>query len=128
VIPDWKPQPRVVDKKAQPLDATPLRTGECPLCHRRHVTLSRHHVVPKGQGGDDLPQNLVWVCGHGTVGCHGVLTHRNRDGESGLTYDEVAERLLRYLSRQSMEAVRAYAARKKYDGYLADYYGVPEAA
>lgn len=125
--PDPKPAARIVDKDAQPLDATPLRLG-CPLCHRQHVTLSRHHVVPKGQGGDDLPENLVWVCGHGTAGCHGVLTHRNRDGFTGLMFEQVAARLLYYLDHPNLAPVLAYASAKKWPGFLADYYGVQEAA
>lgn len=122
MAPDWKPPSRIVNSKAQPVDATPLLAGVCPLC-KRHVgrdRLTRHHVVPKGQGGDDVPENLVWACGHGTVGCHGVLTHRNRDGETGLTFDDVGAALLEYLLK--VYAVRAYTDVKQYDGWLEDYY------
>jgi hypothetical protein len=118
--PDPKPAARIVNPNVQPLDALPLRDGRCPLCRRRLVFFSRHHVLPKGQSGDDVPENTVWTCGDGTRGCHGVLTHRNRDGESGRTFEEVAADLLRYLDTQPL--VRAYAEGKKYPGWLEDYY------
>jgi hypothetical protein len=43
----------------------------CVVCgdHAR----SAHHVYPRGQGGDDTPENLVSVCGDGVQGCHGLL-------------------------------------------------------
>lgn len=125
---DPKPAARIVDPKAQPLDGTPLVTGICPLCDRGlrarvqfRLPLSRHHVVPKGQGGDDVPENLVWSCGDGTSGCHGVLTHRNRDGESGLTFKQVGEALVDYVLCDVPE-VNSYAARKKHATWLIEYY------
>jgi hypothetical protein len=122
--PDWKAAPRIEDKDAQPHDGVPLLTGVCPLCERwvGRAGLSRHHVVPKGRGGaggDDLPENLVWVCGDGTRGCHGVLTHRGR-GDHGLPYEQVALRLLRYLAR--FPAYVSYASRKRHHGWAVDYY------
>ena len=32
-----------------------------------------HHIVPRGNGGDDVPANFLWVCGSGTTGCHGEI-------------------------------------------------------
>ena len=34
---------------------------------------SKHHLISRGQGGDDNPINLVTLCGHGSVGCHGDM-------------------------------------------------------
>lgn len=34
---------------------------------------SLHHVLPRGQGGDDVASNLVGLCGSGTTGEHGLL-------------------------------------------------------
>lgn len=120
MAPDPKPKPRVVDRDAQPVDARPLAFGRCPICKRTTRDLSRHHVVPKGQAGDDLPENLVWACGDGTRGCHGVLTHHNR-GDHGLTFEDVAARLLAYLLSE-VPAVVSYTRTKKWDGWLFDYY------
>jgi len=119
---DPKPAARIVNRNAMPLDDSPLRFSLCPLCGSRRRPLSRHHVIPKGQGGDDVPENLLWVCGHGTVGCHGVLTHHNRDGASGLDYPTVAARLVGHLYSLRGGQYLAYVARKKYDGWLLDYY------
>lgn len=35
-----------------------------------------HHKQMRGQGGKDDPENLLWVCGSGTTGCHGWI-HAN---------------------------------------------------
>jgi hypothetical protein len=119
-MPRPKPVARIVDKNARPLDEMPLLIGTCPSCGRFvGRDLSRHHVVPKGQGGDDVPENLIWVCGDGTRGCHGVLTHRGR-GDHGLTFDEVAAALLEYVD--TVPPIREYADRAKYVGFLDAYY------
>lgn len=119
---DPKPAPRVTDPAAMPVDCSMLTeveraVGVCPCCSRRR-RLTRHHLVGRGQGGDDLPVNLVWVCGDGTRGCHGVLTHRNRDGETYRTYAEVGRRLLASLH----PTVRAYAENVKWEGWLEETY------
>jgi len=55
------------------------REGRCRLCrrswHDAGGIASRHHLIPRGQGGDDVDQNLIPVCGTGTTGCHGELEH-----------------------------------------------------
>ena len=38
---------------------------------------SRAHIVPRGQRGDDVPENMLPLCGSGNTGCHGVF-----DGQS----------------------------------------------
>lgn len=35
-----------------------------------------HHIVPAGQGGDDVEENGAPLCGDGVRGCHGKLTAR----------------------------------------------------
>lgn len=42
---------------------------ECELCGS--IDISIHHIYPRGQGGDDVWENLVPLCGDGTRGCHG---------------------------------------------------------
>jgi hypothetical protein len=120
-VADPKPLKRIVNPSAKPLDPTPLYTGVCPLCGRLvNTDLSRHHVVSKGQGGDDVPENLVWACGDGTRGCHGVLTHRGR-GDHGDDFAFVGRSLLCYLDH--LPDVCAYVERTKYVGWLERYYG-----
>lgn len=34
---------------------------------------SLHHRVKRSHGGRWTPQNIVWVCGSGTTGCHGEI-------------------------------------------------------
>ena len=54
----------------------------CPTCGRATETTC-HHIVPRAQGGHDGP--TVYLCGHGTRGCHGAAEDRRlhfayRDG------------------------------------------------
>lgn len=39
----------------------------------RGVAESKHHRRKKGQGGAWTPSNIVDICGHGTIGCHGFI-------------------------------------------------------
>lgn len=116
---DPRPAARIVNPAAVPLDPSPLSNG-CPICGRHNVNLTRHHVVPRSQGGDDVRENLIWACGDGSRGCHGVLESHNRDGETGLDYRTCGELLILYLD--TIPAVREYAERKKYQGWLEDTY------
>lgn len=34
---------------------------------------SLHHILPRSQGGSDIVDNLVALCGDGSTGCHGIL-------------------------------------------------------
>ena len=49
------------------------RTERCPVCGCQ-PTESEHHIVPRAQGGHDGP--TVYLCGHGTRGCHGAAEDR----------------------------------------------------
>lgn len=39
-----------------------LKAGPCRVCSRRGPFLELHHLVRRGHGGDDVPDNLVPVC------------------------------------------------------------------
>jgi hypothetical protein len=68
--PDPKPAKRIKDPKV--MKSLHIRGVICVLCGNP-ATL--HHVYPKGQGGDDLPENLVGLCGDGVSGEHGLIEH-----------------------------------------------------
>lgn len=68
VTPDPKSAARVVDPAA--LRAARLAGDECAACGRPPGSV--HHVIPRSEGGDDVPANLVLLCGSGTTGCHGA--------------------------------------------------------
>ncbi len=48
-----------------------LKSGRCRVCGNLPTTL--HHLIGKDLGGDDLPANMVPLCGSGTSGCHGLV-------------------------------------------------------
>lgn len=69
---DPKPRPRIIDPDAGWEKV--LAEGHCRLCWRT-ASLTRHHLVPRGQSGDDVDDNIVPLCGDGTRGCHGAVEH-----------------------------------------------------
>lgn len=71
---DPKPEQRIFDPSAG-YDKL-RREQRCRLCGERFykgMGLSRHHLIPKSQGGDDLEANIIPLCGDGTRGCHGQV-------------------------------------------------------
>ena len=66
--PDPKPTKRVKDNAV--MRDLHRRGVICVICGN---SASLHHIYPKGQGGDDVVDNLVGLCGHGTSGHHGEI-------------------------------------------------------
>lgn len=73
---------------------------ECVICG--HIDISVHHILPRSQGGDDVWENLVPLCGDGTTGCHGAV-------EAGS--DAVCRALGRYLLGDRPDTI-AYLKKK----------------
>jgi hypothetical protein len=69
--PDFKQGKRLVDPDA--VQRSLFRHPECAACGV--VADSAHHVVQKGSPhfGDDVEENVVGLCGHGTARCHGAF-------------------------------------------------------
>lgn len=97
-----------------------LKLGPCRICrdapepwYGHGITL--HHLVSKSLGGDDVPNNLVPLCGSGTTGCHGDVESRDALAlvrlRDALTEDELA-----------------YVIVKKGADFLARYYPLEVAA
>jgi hypothetical protein len=66
-----KREKRTVDRKAT--TRATLRRRECGICG--HPAATGHHVLARGAPyfGDDVPENIVPLCGSGTTGCHGDI-------------------------------------------------------
>lgn len=66
---------RTVDKKAS--KRAVLKQRACVICGE--PATNAHHVLGRGAPnfGDDVPENLVALCGSGTEGCHGRITVNN---------------------------------------------------
>jgi len=62
-----RPKPKRTKDKAL-LKA--LRLGHCELCGKADMGLQVHHVVSRGSGGPDMPENLITLC----ASCH-TLAH-----------------------------------------------------
>lgn len=57
---DPKPKKRVRDREL--MKQLHLDRGVCCLCENYHPSSHLHHVYPRGQGGDDVRENLVFLC------------------------------------------------------------------
>lgn len=69
VTPDSRPAARIKDPDA--LRRARLRFRSCAACGAPAGGV--HHLIPRGEGGDDVIANLLGLCGHGTMRCHGAL-------------------------------------------------------
>jgi hypothetical protein len=94
VTPDFKAPPRVIEDKEGWEQLRRAKLGPCRCCGKTGWPLGLHHIVPKSQLGDDLPWNLVPLCGSGSEGCHGLVENRDAEARSAvresLTEAEVA--------------------------------------
>jgi hypothetical protein len=54
--------------------------GRCERC--AGIGASYHHRKKKGQGGEWSPDNIVYLCGSGTTGCHGWIEHNPDKAET----------------------------------------------
>ena len=81
--PDPKSPPRIVDREAR--RRARLRAEPCAACGG--VPSNVHHVIQKSAPyfGDDVPGNLLLLCGSGTSGCHGA--HHGNPYEVGSRYE-----------------------------------------
>lgn len=80
MTPDPKRAPRVRDPEL--LRRMRYEFEECVLCGS--VDFSIHHVLKRSQGGDDVRENLVALCGHGTAGCHGRIEAAEKEACAAL--------------------------------------------
>jgi hypothetical protein len=66
VTPDWKPQQRIVNKRAlQRALANNYLGSRCWACRKRQAT-EAHHIVFRSDLGDDVEENLAPLC----MTCH----------------------------------------------------------
>jgi hypothetical protein len=68
VATDFKNPPRVKDPAL--LRWMHSRHPRCVLCGN---PASLHHIYSRGKQGDDLPENLIALCGDGVTGHHGLI-------------------------------------------------------
>lgn len=84
------------------------RSGRCPLCTLPVTNV--HHIYPRSKGGDDVPPNLVGLCGSGTTGCHGLIELRDPAARSALgAMIRSQENRMSYLERKIGDRERAEA-------------------
>lgn len=93
---------RIVDPSA--VRRAALRRRECAACGEPGA--NGHHVLERDDGGDDVDENIVTLCGSGTRGCHGAI-HGNpyvsvvaRVGPGGSPFTETERRDRDWVARR----------------------------
>jgi hypothetical protein len=85
--PDPKPRPRerLSKQDYRLLQSQVVRGKACRICLVNRAE-SAHHIVPRNpaEGGDDVYENLVELCGDGVRGCHGDVEARRNDARQKL--------------------------------------------
>lgn len=81
---------RTVDAKATARAV--LAQPRCALCPK--PSANGHHVLARGAPhfGDDVPANIVALCGTGTMGCHGAVENSEKWARESLGAYLVARR------------------------------------
>lgn len=69
MTPDPKPAARIKDPDAIRRFRLDHLHEPCELCELR-PGVDPHHLTYRSQGGDDTPENLVWVCRECHDGIH----------------------------------------------------------
>lgn len=97
--------------------------GACRACGLKGLpNLTRHHLVGRGQRGDDVDVNIVPLCGSGTTGCHGSLTDHHRASAPSLLAGMPYEAIVSALRSKLTAAEKDYIVKKKSEGWLNEHY------
>lgn len=85
-------------------------------CGRRAESL--HHLVGRGQGGDDVRANLIPLSGDGTRLCHGAITSHQRTYDMRLGEYCVPDQVFRGIRANLPPEKIAYVIRVKGSDWL----------
>lgn len=124
VLPFPKPRKRHVASRREWAKIRRLiGVGELPCfcgCGRRSETAA--HIVPRGLGGDDVPENVIPLAGDGTRLCHGAQENGQRvydlDRKVYIEPDEVRGRIRERL----LDEHRAYVVERMGLPWLERYF------
>lgn len=106
---------RVIDPKATARAV--LAQPRCALCPK--PSANGHHLLSRGAPhfGDDVQENIVALCGTGTMGCHGAVENEDEWARRSLGAYVVARRpdAVEYLSgKLGPSAAREWLRRRLY--------------
>lgn len=82
------------------------KLGPCRICGGVPSTL--HHLIPRSLRGDDVAENLVSLCGHGTGGHHGLIEAMDMDARTALRHNLRPDELRYVLRKRGSEFLDRY--------------------
>ena len=71
---------------------------QCAVCGSTRF-LQIHHYIPRGQGGNDTPHNLITLCSD----CHAMAHGINLVGHVDLNKEDMEQHIVEYLEDMYME-------------------------
>lgn len=89
--------------------------GTCELCHRENVVLTKHHLLPREEGGKE--EHIAYICEACHKHIHALYTNRELairlNTIKDLQEDEKIAKYLKFIKKQpSSKKVRSRKSRE----------------
>ncbi len=89
--------------------------GTCELCHRENVVLTKHHLLPREEGGKE--EHIAYICEACHKHIHALYTNRELairlNTIKALQEDEKIAKYLKFIRKQpSSKKVRSRKSRE----------------
>lgn len=90
--------------------------GKCELCHREDVILTRHHLLPREEGGKE--EHIAYICEACHKHIHALYTNRELavrlNTIEDLQADDKISKYLKFIRKQpASKKVRSYKSKER---------------
>lgn len=90
--------------------------GRCALCHREPITLTKHHLLPREEGGNE--ETTAWLCENCHKHIHAVYTNKELAQRlhtlQALQEDDQISSYLKFIRKQpASKKVRTHKSRER---------------
>lgn len=76
--------------------------GRCELCHRQEIMLTKHHLLPREEGGNE--EHIAFICEDCHKHIHALYTNKELairlDSIEALQQDEKIKKYLKFIRKQ----------------------------
>lgn len=76
--------------------------GTCELCHRQDITLTKHHLLPREEGGKE--EHIAYICEDCHKHIHALYTNKELavrlDTIAALQADDRIKKYLKFIKKQ----------------------------
>lgn len=90
--------------------------GQCELCQRKDVTLTKHHLLPREEGGKE--EHISYICEACHKHIHALYTNKELairlSTIKDLQSDEQISKYLKFIKKQpASKKVKSYKSRER---------------